>query len=124
LLRDAFLGARRFDEFEASLGCSPHLLSTRLAKLVGEGILERRAYRQRPARHEYRLTQKGRELYPLIVGLLAWGDRWMPDPQGPPVVLEHRPCGQRATPELRCTGCGAPIDPREMRAHLRAELRA
>jgi DNA-binding HxlR family transcriptional regulator len=121
VLRDLFLGARRFEQLEASLGCSPHLLSTRLGKLCAEGIVERRLYRERPERHEYRLTEKGRDLYPVIASLLAWGDRWMSDPHGPPVVLEHRPCGQRATPELRCSECGEPIDPREMRAHLRAE---
>jgi len=124
VLRDLFLGARRFEHFEASLGCSPHLLSRRLAKLAHEGIVERHPYQERPARHEYRLTEKGRALYPVITSLLAWGDRWMPDPQGPPVVLEHVRCGHRATPELRCAGCGEPIHPREMRVHLRAEPRA
>jgi DNA-binding HxlR family transcriptional regulator len=77
ILRDCFLGAHRFDEFEASLGLSPHLLSTRLGKLVEHDILERRPYRERPTRHAYRLTEKGRDLYPVIASLLRWGDRWM-----------------------------------------------
>ena len=119
IVRDAFLGARRFEHFQKSLGCSPHLLSTRLARLVDEGILEKRAYRERPTRHEYRLTEKGSELYPVIATLLAWGDRWMADAAGPPVLLEHR--GHRATPELRCSECGEPLHAREVQAHLRVE---
>lgn len=119
VLRDAFLGARRFEQFQASLRCSPHLLSTRLAKLVDEGVLERRAYSKRPVRHEYRLTEKGLGLYPVIVGLVAWGDRWMADGEGAPVELEHRGCGHRIHPELHCPECGEAVGPRAMRAHVR-----
>jgi DNA-binding HxlR family transcriptional regulator len=118
ILRDAFLGAHRFDQFESSLGVSPHLLSTRLRKLVEEGVLERRPYQERPARHEYRLTEKGRDLYPVIVGLVVWGDRWMAQGEGPPVALHHRSCGHRTTPALHCSECGEAIDPREMKAEI------
>ncbi len=120
VLRDCFLGARRFDEFEASLGLSPHLLSTRLAKLVEHGILARRPYQDRPARHEYRLSEKGRDLYPVIVSLLRWGDRWMGLEGGPPVELVHRGCGQRTTPTFTCSECGEPIEARQMTAEVHA----
>lgn len=114
VLRDCFRGVRRFDEFLSSLGVSPHLLSTRLAKLVANGVLERTPYRERPVRHEYRLTRKGIDLYPVIVGLLRWGDRWMPDAKGPPVELVHRGCGRRIHPELACPECGELLDPRDV----------
>ncbi len=120
VLRDCFLGARRFDEFQSSLGCSPHLLSTRLARLVEDKILERRPYRERPARHEYRLTERGRDLYPVIASLVVWGDRWMSEDEGPPVDLLHQRCGRRTTPELHCSECGEPLDPREMKVRINA----
>lgn len=116
ILRDCFLGAHRFDELEASLGLSPHLLSTRLGKLVEHGILERRPYRERPTRHEYRLTEKGRDLYPVIASLLRWGDRWMGDDADPPLALVHRRCGRHTTPTLTCSECGDPLDARDMKA--------
>ncbi len=118
VLRDCFLGGRRFDEFEVSLGLSPHLLSTRLSKLVEHGILKRRPYQQRPTRFEYRLTEKGRDLYPVIVSLLGWGDRWMGSEDGPPVELVHRGCGHTTTPTLTCSACGDPVEARHMTARV------
>ena len=118
LLRDCFLGARRFDQFSESLGLSPHLLSTRLVKLVEAGVLERHPYQQKPTRYEYRLTEKGRDLYPVIAGLVRWGDRWMADDEGPPVTLIHRDCGHATTPTLVCSECGDGIDPRNIRAAI------
>jgi DNA-binding HxlR family transcriptional regulator len=118
VLRNAFLGARRFDHFLDSLDCSPHLLSTRLARLVEHGILERRLYQERPPRHEYRLTEKGRDLYPVIASLLRWGDRWMADERGAPVELVHRPCGHRTEPTLTCSECGEPIEARDVEARV------
>ncbi len=115
VLRDCFLGARRFEAFERSLGISPHLLSTRLTKLVEESILERRLYSERPRRHEYRLTEKGVDLYPVVVSLTRWGDRWMAHDDGPPIAIEHRTCGHETTPVLTCSECHEPLDPREMR---------
>lgn len=112
VLRDCFLGLKRFDDFQSDLGISPHLLSTRLAKLVEHGILERRTYQQHPRRHEYRLTEKGRDLYPVIASLLRWGDRWMWDGERPSVELVHRGCGQHTTPVLACSACGEPLDAR------------
>jgi DNA-binding HxlR family transcriptional regulator len=78
ILRDAFRGVRRFDEFQASLGIARNLLSRRLKRLVAVGILETRPYSTRPLRHEYRLTDKGRDLYPVLMTLVQWGNRWAP----------------------------------------------
>jgi DNA-binding HxlR family transcriptional regulator len=120
ILRDCFLGCRRFDDFLVSLDVSPHLLSTRLGKLVEAGILERAPYSQRPPRCEYRLSEKGRDLYPVIASLVRWGDRWMPAAAGPPATLVHEPCGHTTTPTLACSECGEALEPREVRALLRA----
>lgn len=118
VLRDAVLGARRFDEFQASIGCSPHVLSARLAKLVRHGVLERRPYQRRPVRHEYRLTDKGRDLYPVIAGLLGWGDRWMAKGARPAITLTHTDCGHATTPTLTCSACGDALDAGSVQAHL------
>ena len=116
VLRDAFLGIRRFDDFQRDLGTTRHRLSDRLQKLVRHGILERVRYQDRPARFEYRLTEKGRDLYPIIVSLTRWGDRWMTDEDGPPIELVHRGCGRRITPALTCPECGDPVVARDMTA--------
>ncbi len=122
VLRDCFLGLRRFDEFQASLGLSSHLLSTRLAMLVDEDILERRPYRERPARHEYRLTAKGRDLYPVIGSLLRWGDRWLAGAEGPPFSVVHEDCGHPSDPTLACSACGEPLEPRALRLEPNPKL--
>src|SRR5262245_26564807 len=109
VLRDAFLGIRRFEDFQADLGTSRHRLADRLRKLTRAGILERVRYQERPARFEYRLTEKGRDLYPVVVSLTRWGDRWMVDDEGPPLELVHRGCGQRIMPHLACPACGEPV---------------
>jgi DNA-binding HxlR family transcriptional regulator len=118
ILRDCFLGARRFDHFSASLGLSPHLLSTRLGKLVDEGILERRPYREQPVRYEYRLTDKGRDLHPVIASLVRWGDRWMAGADGPPATFVHKTCGHRTTPHLVCSECGEAVGARDLQIHM------
>jgi DNA-binding HxlR family transcriptional regulator len=117
VVREAFLGTRRFEDFWQRTGAARHLVAERLNQLVADGVLERDRYCVRPERFEYRLTEKGRDLYGVIASLLAWGDRWMADEQGPPLALVHRPCGNRVTPALRCPACGDPIDPRDMRTH-------
>src|SRR5436305_452874 len=75
ILREAFLGVRRFDQMQADLGIARNILSDRLGKLVEGGILERRKYQDRPARFEYRLTEKGIDLYPIVVTIMTWGDK-------------------------------------------------
>jgi len=114
VLRDAFLGVRRFDDFQRSLGVARNVLQSRLERLVEEGVLERRLYQERPARHEYRLTEKGIDLWPVLVALMNWGDRHAYS-DGPPVVLEHRDCGGAVDDRRTCTRCGAPVDARSVR---------
>ncbi len=120
VLRDAFLRTRRFEDFQRQLGVTRHLLADRLRKLVAEGILERVRYQDRPARYEYRLTDKGRDLYPVIVALLQWGDRWMTDADGPPLRLRHKTCGHTLAAGLTCSSCGEAIEPRDVTAELAA----
>jgi DNA-binding HxlR family transcriptional regulator len=123
VLRQSFLGVKRFEDFQAGMGIARNTLADRLGTLVEEGILERRPYQERPVRHEYGLTQKGRDLYPVLVSLMRWGDRYNA-PDGPPVVLVHEPCGHEADPHLTCSHCGGEIDPREMRPEPGPGLRA
>lgn len=105
ILRDAFYGMTRFDEWERSLGIAPNILTARLKALVGDGLLERHRYNERPPRHEYRLTQAGRDAHSVIVALLAWGNRHLA-PEGPRVVVLNSDTGQIAEPVMvdRITG--------------------
>ncbi len=116
IVRDAFMGVRRFEDFQRDLGITRHLLSERLRKLVAHGIFARVAYQQKPERYEYRLSEKGLDLYPILISLLGWGDRWMSDEHGPPLRLENRACGHEGAPVLCCSECGEPVSPADMRA--------
>ncbi len=116
VLREAFLGRRRFDEFAARLGIARNVLTARLARLVEEGVLERVRYQERPERFEYRLTAKGLDLWPVIVSLLQFGDRYYA-PAGPPLVLEHRDCGGGLDDRRRCLACRQDLTPRDVVAH-------
>jgi DNA-binding HxlR family transcriptional regulator len=115
ILRDCFLGVRRFDDFRRRLGISRNVLSERLDKLVADGILERRPYQQNPVRCEYRLTDKGRDLWPVIVSLRQWGDRWLAGEGNQPAIMVHDQCGQVTSAVLHCDRCGEPITPRQVR---------
>jgi len=114
VVREVFLGNRRFDEMARLTGAPRDTLAARLKTLVAGGILERRQYSEHPARYEYRLTDAGRELYPVIMALMKWGDRHLAGPEGPPRVFEHS-CGHRVVPELVCEACGEALDPRDVR---------
>ena len=116
VVREAFLGTRRFDDFQRTTGAARNILSDRLKTLVDAGILERRRYSERPPRFEYRLTEKGLDLYPTLVALMAWGDKHMPIPGGPALRLEHKTCDHRSNPVMVCDHCGEPVRAREMRA--------
>jgi DNA-binding HxlR family transcriptional regulator len=104
VMREAFYGARRFEQFLANVGCARTLLSERLATLVDHGVLQREPYREpgQRERHQYLLTEKGHDLFAALVVLMQWGDRWQAGPQGGPVVTRHRGCGQAVHVELRC----------------------
>jgi DNA-binding HxlR family transcriptional regulator len=106
ILRDVYLGLRRFDEIRSNLGISRKVLSERLDRLVDDGILERRPYSERPPRHEYLLTEKGRELVPALLALMAWGDRWTAGEGGPPARIRHNGCGRLTDPVVACSECG------------------
>jgi DNA-binding HxlR family transcriptional regulator len=116
VLRDVFLGVRRFDELRESLGIARNVLASRLERLVSEDILEKVPYRERPLRYEYRLTDKGLDLWPVVVELLRWGDRHLAPAEGPPVVLRHRGCGGVLGERRICTRCGAPLEVGDVRA--------
>jgi DNA-binding HxlR family transcriptional regulator len=116
VLREAFMRIRRFEDFQARTGAPRPVLADRLRTLVDNGVLERRLYSQRPDRFEYRLTEKGRDLYPVVVSLLRWGDRWMSGPPGPPVELRHKACGHVMLPELACPDCGEWVEARDVEA--------
>jgi DNA-binding HxlR family transcriptional regulator len=116
VLRDVFLGVRRFDAIQGHLGVARNVLAARLERLVGEGILEKQPYQERPPRYEYRLTEKGLDLWPVIVELLRWGDRHAAPAAGPPIVLRHRDCGGLMDEWRTCEHCGKPLGPRDVRA--------
>ncbi len=103
ILREAFYGTSRFDDFSARAGLSEPATAARLRELVDNGLLERRDYQEpgQRTRQLYGLTEKGADLFPALVALMQWGDRWLDDGGGP-VELRHRDCGQRVGVELRC----------------------
>jgi DNA-binding HxlR family transcriptional regulator len=107
-VREVFLGNGRFDEMVRRTGAPRDTMAARLRALVGTGILERRQYSEHPARFDYHLTEAGRDLYPVILTLMHWGDKYLSGPAGPPLVLEHR-CGHRLSAEVVCQGCGEPV---------------
>lgn len=116
ILRDAFTGVRRFEDFAASLPVARNILTDRLQTLVEHGILRRDRYQERPDRYEYRLTAKGMELYPVLIALLQWGDRHLAGEDGPPVNVVHRDCGHHAEAAVVCTGCCSIVTARETKA--------
>jgi DNA-binding HxlR family transcriptional regulator len=109
IVRDAFLGVTRFDDWQRRLGIARNVLTTRLEHLVDEGILERRRYQDRPPRDEYVLTRKGGDLGPVLTALRAWGDAHAPTPGGPTSVLVHDDCGHETRPVQTCSYCGEPL---------------
>lgn len=119
VLRGAFFGLRRFDQFEQALCIAPNILSQRLARLVALGVLRREQYADRPPRHEYRLTAKGLDLYPMYLAMLAWGTRWTnASPDG--LQLWHTACGQRLVPVPCCAACGGEVDRPSLLLHSRS----
>lgn len=116
VLRDAFLGVRRFEDFVERLGISRNVLTSRLETLVEAGVLERHPYDEARGRYDYVLTEKGRALWPVMTALRQWGDEWILGPENAPVVLEHRGHGHLTTAHLTCDVCGEVLDARSVRA--------
>ena len=115
ILRDAFLGVTRFDDFQERSGISRNILNQRLHHLVEAGVLEKVLYRDHPPRHDYRLTDKGRDLWPVLTAMRQWGDRYAA-PDGPPVQVTHKACGHIADAVLVCSVCGGRLEARGVRA--------
>ena len=116
ILRDAFLGVRRFDDFVERLGISRNVLTNRLDTLVDAGILERRPYDEARGRFDYVLTDKGRALWPVMTALRQWGDEWILGEGNEPVLLMHRDCGHTMTAHMTCGACGERLEARSVRA--------
>jgi len=114
ILRDCFLGVRRFEVFEQRLGISRSIIADRLKTLVDEGVLRREAYQDRPVRHEYRLTDKGLALHPVIMAIVHWGDVHYAGAAGPPLLHRHRACGCDFTPVQTCSECGEVVAARDV----------
>ncbi|HLK26749.1 MAG TPA: helix-turn-helix domain-containing protein [Caulobacteraceae bacterium] len=121
LLRDCFLGVRRFEAFEQRLGISRSIVADRLKRLVDEGVLRRERYETRPPRYEYRLTEKGLALHPVIMAIVHWGDTYYAGAEGPPLMHRHKACGHDFAPVTTCSACGEALGARdvEVRANPR-----
>ncbi|TDC97078.1 helix-turn-helix domain-containing protein [Actinomadura sp. 7K507] len=113
VIRSAFEGIRRFDDFQDALGVARNVLTDRLNRLCDEGIMRRVPYQERPERYEYRLTRKGVELWPAMMTLLMWGDRHYA-PEGPPLIIAHLGCDGTLTPHFTCSACGTPLGPSDV----------
>lgn len=116
ILRDSFLGVRRFDDFVDRLGISRNVLTTRLDTLVEAGLLERRPYDDARGRYDYLLTDKGRALWPVMTAIRQWGDEWILGAGNEPILLEHRDRGHVTTVQMTCDVCGETLDARSVRA--------
>jgi DNA-binding HxlR family transcriptional regulator len=115
VMREVLLGRRRFADIKRETGIASNILSDRLDTLVEHGLLERRRYSEQPESYEYRATARGRDLNPVLVALMQWGDRHVAGRKGPPRVLVHTACGHDADPQLTCSHCERPIEPSELR---------
>jgi DNA-binding HxlR family transcriptional regulator len=116
ILRDLFLGVRRFDELQDELGIARNVLAARLERMINDGILEKAPYQERPVRYEYRLTEKGIDLWPIVMELMRYGDRYAPAAGGPPTVVRHKRCGGALAAGQRCERCGAQLGARDVYA--------
>ena len=113
VIRDAFLGVHRFEDFQKSLGVARNVLTDRLNRLVDEGILRRQLYQERPERYEYRLTRKGVELWPAMMTMMKWGDTYLYPERHPRLVL-HKDCGGEIDQRLHCSKCGVELGPTDV----------
>jgi DNA-binding HxlR family transcriptional regulator len=115
ILRDIFMGVRRFDDMQARLGISRNVLTQRLRHLIDAGVLDRVPYQDNPPRYEYRLTEKGLDLWHVVTAMRQWGDKWAA-PDGPPVEIVHKECGHRTAVVSTCSECGERLTARDVRA--------
>jgi DNA-binding HxlR family transcriptional regulator len=118
IVRSVMHGNRRFGEMQGSLGIARNVLSARLERLIEEDILERRAYQENPPRYEYFLTEKGLDLWPALIALLHWGERYSPDPAGPRRLIVHKECGGGVSERGICESCGKVLHARDAKQTL------
>ncbi|MFI0776571.1 winged helix-turn-helix transcriptional regulator [Streptomyces sp. NPDC021212] len=109
IMRDVLTGVSRFDDLAHDLGISRKVLAARLSRLVEEGVLVKERYQERPPREHYRATEKGEELYPVLLALMNWGDRWRAGADGAPARIRHLTCDRDTTPVTVCAHCGDPL---------------
>ncbi|HEY2386442.1 MAG TPA: helix-turn-helix domain-containing protein [Candidatus Binatia bacterium] len=118
VLREVFFGSTRFDDIQRALSIGRNVLAARLRRLTAEGVLRRDRYQDHPPRYEYRLTEKGRDFYPVLLAVTRWGDRWLHGSKGPPILLRHTGCGQITRGEVVCERCRKPLPHAEVMAEL------
>lgn len=117
ILRNAFMGMRRFDDIQENLGVTRHVLSDRLKTWVEHNILVKIPYAERQQRFEYRLTEKGLQLYPILLTMMKWSDHWMDQGKGKPIELLHVLCGHIFDPKVVCSCCDQELHAQEVKAH-------
>ena len=122
VIRNAFMRTRRFDDFQKQLGMTRHLLAERLSRLVHDGVFEKVLYQEKPKRYEYKLTDKGLALYPILLAYTAWGNTWMND-DNKIIEIEyvHTPCDHKTSLSLRCSECHEVLLPKEMKPFISIE---
>jgi DNA-binding HxlR family transcriptional regulator len=124
VLRELFMGNHRFEVIQAQTGGTPQMIAARLKKLETDGLLDRRLYNERPPRHEYHLTEKGKAFYPVLLALRAWGETWCKsDEEGRAVHFTHKTCGKLAGLGPICESCGQPLRREDMSAELNPAYR-
>ncbi|MFC1849404.1 winged helix-turn-helix transcriptional regulator [candidate division CSSED10-310 bacterium] len=114
ILREAFFGVRYYDQFQSNLGIATNILSNRLKRLIKNEIMEKRRDPVDARRVRYKLTEKGLDLYPITLAIMMWGDRWLADDEGPPLILHHKKCDAQLTPEMCCSSCGEVVKARDV----------
>ncbi|MBV8681449.1 MAG: helix-turn-helix transcriptional regulator [Caulobacteraceae bacterium] len=124
ILRELFMGNRRFETMQAQTGATPQMLAARLKKMEADGLVERRRYSERPPRHEYHLTAKGEAFYPVLLALRAWGETWCKSPkEGRAVYYTHKSCGGPAGLGPVCESCGQPLRREDLTVDLNPAYR-
>ncbi|WP_163505818.1 winged helix-turn-helix transcriptional regulator [Fodinicola acaciae] len=118
VLREAFYGISRFDEFQSALGIARNTLAERLSRLVSEGLLEKVRYQSEPVRHEYRLTAKGKDFFSVLAAMAAWGDRWLYDSETSPITFHHQRCGHDTHALVVCERCGEKLASDDVRFRI------
>lgn len=114
IIRNAFMRTRRFDDFQKQLGITRHLLAERLTRLVDHKIFEKVLYQEGPKRYEYRLTERGMALYPIILAFSSWGNRWLNDGNHANIEYIHKSCGKHTQPTMTCSECGEALHAKDM----------